>query len=250
MKNTARLNDKNHQQDDAPPQRTAQTASSQGQTRAEHTREKLILAAEELMGTHGIEAVALREIAMKAGQRNSNVIQYHFTDRLGLLDALFEYRAHQIGPVRRQMLAEARNRGQLDDVKTLLRCAMEPEFTPYREEGSLHYVRVMIHYMLYLRPRGISHPYDRQSPATSSLREVLDLLHQRLAHLPADRFEFRVSMVDTLLYSALLTISQRGHDKDEGEGETVAILMEDALEMMVAALCAPPWKASPHPAGH
>lgn len=218
----------------------ASTANRNGNLRSDQTKEKLILAAERLMGERGIEAVALREITAAAGQRNSNVIQYHFGDRLGLLDAIFEYRARQIDPIRRAMMEDAAQKGRLDDVKTLLRLAMEPEFVIYRREGTLDYVRLMVHYMLYLRPRGVPHPFDRNSPWSMSLHEVFALLHKRLSHLPAARFYFRTSILDTMLFSTLLAISQR---QEEGE-EPLEVLLEDTLEMMAAAICAPPWFGS------
>lgn len=189
-----------------------------------------------MFGEHGFDAVALRSIVASAEQRNSNVVQYHFGDKFGLLDAIFEYRAAQIAPVRRRMLREAVDSGRAEDVKTLIRCAISPEFEIWRREGNLNYIRLTIYYMLYLRPRGIDHPYDRNSSATTSLHEVLDLLNKRLSYLPHDRFEYRTSTVTTMLMIALLTVTER-----EKSGEPLEVLFEDTMEMMTAAMCAPPW---------
>lgn len=208
-------------------------------TRSAATREKLILAAEAMFGEEGFDAVALRSIVAVAEQRNSNVVQYHFGDKFGLLDAIFEYRAAQIAPVRRRMLQEAHETGRADDVKTLLRCAMAPEFEIWRQEGTLNYIRLTVYYMLYLRPRGIDHPYDRNSAVTSTLHEVMLLLSRRLSHMSEDRLTYRAETVTTALMIAMLTITQR-----EKCGEPMDILIEDALEMMTAAMCAPPWNNS------
>lgn len=204
--------------------------------RSEPTREKLILAAEALFGEYGFDAVPLRDICKAAEQRNSTVVQYHFGDKLGLLDAIFEYRASQIDPIRRQMIAQARAAGQLGDVKTLLRLAMEPEFEICRREGSFHYIGATIYYMLYQRPRGIPHPYDRRSPVSASLREVVGLLHERLSFLSPERADFRVSTANTLLLSVLMMMNQRIGT----EGEPLEVLLEDALDMMTAAVSVPP----------
>lgn len=193
-----------------------------------------------MFGEQGFDAVALRSIVASAEQRNSNVVQYHFGDKYGLLDAIFEYRAAQIGPVRQRMLEEAHRTGRIDDVKTLLRCAMSPEFEIWRQEGTLNYIRLTIYYMLYLRPKGVAHPYDRNSAATSTLHEVMVLLNRRLSYLSPDRLFYRAETVTTTLMIAMLTIAQR-----EKSGEPMDVLIEDALEMMTAAMCSPPWKAVP-----
>src|SRR5690349_15397348 len=54
----------------------------------EQTRAQLIAAAERLFAERGIEAVSLREINAAAEQRNATAIQYHFTDRDGLVRAI------------------------------------------------------------------------------------------------------------------------------------------------------------------
>lgn len=218
----------------ASPQPVLQPPAIRRQARSQSTRVKLILAAEALFGEYGFDAVALRDICKAAEQRNSTVVQYHFGDKLGLLDAVFEHRAGQIDPIRQRMIAQARAAGRLDDVKTLLRLAMEPEFEICRREGSFHYIGATIYYMLYQRPRGIPHPYDRHSPASASLREVVGLLHRRLDFLPAERVEFRVSTANTLILSVLMMMSQR-----VGGGEPLEILLEDTLDMMTAAILAP-----------
>jgi len=205
------------------------------QPRSAITREKLILAAESLYSERGPEGVAFREISKLAGQRNSNVIQYHFGDRQGLLDAIFTYRAGQAEPIRRRMMEEAAEQGLLDDIKTLLRLILAPEFEVCRQEGHFHYARLTIYYMLYMRPRGVPHPYDRRDPTTTSLREVVACLLERLSFLPSERLGFRVDLVNTLLLGALTMIS---HREAQG-GESLEILMDDALNMMAAGIAVP-----------
>ena len=51
------------------------------------TREKIISAAEQLFAEIGFDAVSLRQIAAVAGQRNTNVVRYHFGNKEGLLKA-------------------------------------------------------------------------------------------------------------------------------------------------------------------
>ena len=50
----------------------------------------LMRAAERLFADRGIHAVSLREINREAEQRNSMALQYHFTDREGILRAILQ----------------------------------------------------------------------------------------------------------------------------------------------------------------
>lgn len=55
-----------------------------------NTREKLLDAATELWATQGSLLVSLNLIVEAAGQRNASALQYHFGNREGLIDALFD----------------------------------------------------------------------------------------------------------------------------------------------------------------
>ena len=55
---------------------------------AEPTRQRILEVAEQLFAERGVTVVSLREINREAGQRNKTALQYHFTDRQGLLLAI------------------------------------------------------------------------------------------------------------------------------------------------------------------
>ncbi|BBX10721.1 helix-turn-helix domain-containing protein [Mycolicibacterium aichiense] len=55
---------------------------------AADTSANLVATAERLFAERGVDAVSLREIAREAGARNVMAVQYHFTDRAGVLAAI------------------------------------------------------------------------------------------------------------------------------------------------------------------
>lgn len=55
----------------------------------DETKIRLILVGEALFAERSIESVSLREIAVGAGNRNNNAVQYHFGDKDGLVQAIF-----------------------------------------------------------------------------------------------------------------------------------------------------------------
>lgn len=54
------------------------------------TRLKIMRVGERLFTERGVDGVTLLEIAKEAGQKNRAAVQYHFTDRRGLVEAILE----------------------------------------------------------------------------------------------------------------------------------------------------------------
>ena len=72
----------------------------------EPTRQRILDAALPLFAERGL-AVSLREIRIAANQKNAAALQYHFSDKLGVLRALLERELPPIVARRRELLAEA-----------------------------------------------------------------------------------------------------------------------------------------------
>ena len=68
------------------------------------TKERLIEAAERLFAEHGIDAVSLREINRESGARNAIAVQYHFTDRAGVVRAILDKHMPDVEARRHAML--------------------------------------------------------------------------------------------------------------------------------------------------
>jgi AcrR family transcriptional regulator len=69
------------------------------------TRERLLVTAEELFATRGIDAVSVRDIT-EAADANTASINYHFGSKRGLIDAIVERRADALGRRRAELLDE------------------------------------------------------------------------------------------------------------------------------------------------
>src|SRR3546814_12988999 len=51
---------------------------------------RILQAAEDCFGEHGIDAVSLRQIAIAAGQGNTAAVHYHFGSKEGLLERILQ----------------------------------------------------------------------------------------------------------------------------------------------------------------
>lgn len=68
---------------------------------------RILRAAEVLFAERGLDAVSLREVAIRAGQKNTNAVQYHFGSKEGLIRAIWERHATGIEASRAALLAQA-----------------------------------------------------------------------------------------------------------------------------------------------
>ena len=68
------------------------------------TRKRIIDTAERLFSERGVESTSLLEIAKAAGQKNRSALQYHFTNKEGLLEAVLDKHASKIAEARNLML--------------------------------------------------------------------------------------------------------------------------------------------------
>ncbi|GAA1549226.1 TetR/AcrR family transcriptional regulator [Actinomadura kijaniata] len=78
------------------------------------TRERLLDAARRLYAERGLDAVSLREINQAAGARNATAVQYHFTDRAGIVRAIFARHSPQVDAGRHALLDAIEAAGETD----------------------------------------------------------------------------------------------------------------------------------------
>jgi AcrR family transcriptional regulator len=67
-----------------------------------------------LFAEHGIDGASLNEISRAAGQRNSNVCQYHFGSKEGLIQAILDKHVPGIAARRNELLDALEKRGAFE----------------------------------------------------------------------------------------------------------------------------------------
>lgn len=107
----------------------------------EANRQRLIEAAELMFSEHGIAGMSLRQINAAAGQRNSSALQYHFTDREGLLRAVLKRHGVEVEATRQTMLDEY-EADALPDLRRLVGVLVRPLADKLSETSGRHYLRI------------------------------------------------------------------------------------------------------------
>jgi AcrR family transcriptional regulator len=197
------------------------------------TRETLMIVAERLFGEQGIDAVPLRAVSKEAGQKNTNSVQYHFGGKMELLRAIFEFREMQFNPLRKAMLTQGRASKKDSEVRWLLRALYEPNFLHYRDNDGIAYLKLHAQYLSNLRPRGILHPFDTDSPNAEGLRNAAQLLREHLSFSNESLFMARLESGGAMFLAAMIQHSAR----PPARRLPIDFLYEDVLEMMTAAFC-------------
>ena len=82
--------------------------------RVSDTRARLVTAAETLFAERGIDAVSLREVTRASGAKNAVAVQYHFSDRAGVVLAILDKHAPDVESRRGAMLDDYESRGEPD----------------------------------------------------------------------------------------------------------------------------------------
>lgn len=143
----------------------AKEYSSPGAEKKKEARVALIRSAVRLMGMHGVSGVSLNEIVRQAGQRNASALHYHFGNRAGLIQAIFDYYTPAIEARRMQMI-----QALLDS----------PDASAVQFEDIAHLVVMPLVEQL-----------DRQDGGRDYLRFTANVHHQTLDPDPQDQRENR-----------------------------------------------------------
>jgi AcrR family transcriptional regulator len=204
-------------------------------TRSSATREKLILAAEELFARQGLDAVSLRQVNVAAGQRNASAAHYHFGSKEALIDAVHGYRLERVNQRRKQRLAEKSAKGPLS-----LREIVEAVVFPLAEEvgqtpGGENYIQLL--------GQINSHPSSdlaklMRSRATEGLQTCARLAAEGLPDVPPDLFHIRFGL---LLFLAIGALASRSRVLVTRREQPVAapLLLSTLIDVMVGMLAAP-----------
>jgi len=128
------------------------------------TKQKLVDTAERLFAEQGVDQVKLVDVSREAGQKNRNAAQYHFGDRLGLINAVLDKHGELIAEQRRLMLDRLEGKDDL-----CLRELIEAQVLPVANHVESH-------------PNGQA--YLMLNRELSNSREHLKLSLQRVDDLP------------------------------------------------------------------
>jgi AcrR family transcriptional regulator len=197
--------------------------------------QRLIDAAERLIGQHGFDGVSLQQIAVEAGHSNKFAVQYHFGSKNGVVDAVFATRLPRIDERRRKIFEALKANKRELTVRTLFWVLFQPVYDEVDSQGAHAYARFAAQ---------IRHlPREREFWASTRhlASEVFELLHQRTPHLSKTDFDMRFSLAIDIFTGALRLLDDDREYSLSNETPTIDPdrLMSHTFDMCAAALECP-----------
>lgn len=202
------------------------------------TRDKIMRAAEQLFFANGVDAVSMLDIKRAAGQQNNSVIQYHFKDKRGLIDAIVLRHSIHIHDYWEARMNEVENRTdmqqeiQLVDMIDIFVHGIANKLDD--ADGGKAYISISAQL--------IGHPTMPLYAVSASLREApmrLMLRIHELAKTKAELLYLRSNHVLNLTFNALESRARAEHAGIE-DASTRSLLLSDLSDAIAAVLSAPP----------
>ena len=166
---------------------------------AEDTRRRILDAAELQFAADGIAGATFADILEAAGQRNNSAIQYHFGDRVGLIEALTARRVDQMA-VHRDQLVDALPADP--SVRELVEVIVSPLAAMLGDPGGSAYLRIQAELLAHPNrdelPELLSRPWSRPG-----LERVQALLAEALPAHSRTLGEVRTLLATTLIFHSL-----------------------------------------------
>ncbi len=187
--------------------------------------DRLMEAAEQLYGRHGLAGVSLRQICSAAGTGNNYAVQYHFGDAEGLIRAVHAKRLAQNEIRRVQLLTKAKARNRLS-VRDLVEVLYLPIIEPLDVHGERSYARFLL--ALYSAPTGMQYSIElvHLMPAA---QHAMELLNAAIPEVPLALLSERRRFVTLLILMSVL---------NPNKGNSDAATITNAFDMAVGALTA------------
>lgn len=194
------------------------------------TRSKLVEAAERLFAEKGVDAVSLREITRESGARNAIALQYHFDDRDGVLNAIFDKHVPEVEARRHAMLDEYEANGE-PDLRVLASALVRPLAAKLADADGGRYF-LQIYAELIDRPREPrSANGDSSSDSLNRWRRLVE------PHLDPDAA--RLHRRYTAILHTALELSRRARTGRRGDDRLFTSFLVDVVAAILATPVSP-----------
>lgn len=172
----------------------------------------LMDAGEKLFGHCGFDGVSLREIALAAGQSNNAAVHYHFTSKLGLIQAILDSRIAQVEIMRHNFFERSDPQVKID-TEELLKIIWFPIMEIRDELGHYTFCRFLLQHLLH--PDTGSHPVaellESRKRRTPALKvdypysvKALELLQKLHSNIPEATFNQRLLALTMMFFASVV----------------------------------------------
>lgn len=192
----------------------------------------MLLAGERTIAERGPD-VALRDIAVAAGQRNNSAVHYHFGSRDGLITAIIERHQPALESRRTELLADHEASGAPDSVAALVAILVRPMFDVPYAEGSTHYARFL--------EQARSHPAvsgpDLNEKRWHATRVIVNRIYKAMPDLGPAQRTYRLRAMRTVMFALLADYERQdlptAAERKDVQGNIIAMIVGLLTEPVV-----------------
>ncbi|MGI9283516.1 MAG: TetR/AcrR family transcriptional regulator [Endozoicomonas sp.] len=159
------------------------------------TREIILDTAERLMAERGIDSVSLNQIVRESNQKNASALQYHFGNKEGLVQAIYDKHKPDIERRREELFEQLSDKPSLPDIIEALALPMIEEMD--NPDGGMDYLL----FISRIRYHQVNPTLEKNARQSEILNKLSTLISAHLDHLPDEEQELRKLMMrSTLLH--------------------------------------------------
>jgi len=209
------------------------------------TREALLEQGALLFARHGVTGVSIKALHEAIGARNESALHYHFGSRRGLLAEILRVHLDAVERRRAVLADEIEATGRTADLRALVHALAAPMAVDLHDPVGRAHLRLVAQ---------LSHPSLAYDDAFRSAREVevdaaagarvVRWLHAALPPLPPPVRRERLADLRGHLLSSFGQRAQLIDDARHDGAAGVELFVENLLDLLVAALTAPPSPAT------
>jgi len=211
-------------------------------------RDRLLDAAERLIAVKGVDGVSLREITAAAGHRNHSAIAYHFHDRKGLVEAIWQRRTETVGRERAALILDLLSGGRERDLRSLVEAYVVPLANEIGRHRPSYWARFNETWLTSLPldfvDGFIADQAERDPPEPlHSLSQLFDWMRTLVAETGTTDASRRVALASRFVITALATW-ERESELGRQVPESLKSYTEEVVDLVLAMLQAPAHSAS------
>ncbi len=199
------------------------------------TREKILLTAESLFATKGIDAVSLNEINKAAGQKNTSSLHYHFGSKQGLIEAIVYTNYEEIED-KLQLAMDALEASGSFVIEDLVIAATSPFIDKLETERGINYLIIVTQLLNKSADMLVNgHPSQKDQ---ARLR-VFSLYDQLISDISDDVKMTRIILFSSLLFHSLASYAQFQKNAEANPLGDKNHFVGNLLEVLYAMITAP-----------
>jgi len=191
-------------------------------------------AAESLFMESGLENVSLRAIIRAAGQKNESALQYHFSNRDGLILAIQAQRMAQVDARRMNLIDEFMRMNPAPDLRSACALLVRAPFLLCREDKGFRGYMAVFGQRLIASGQSVTATLAKQE--SQSLYRLRGMFRHATKHLDDQLFAMRFENMSSFV---LLSMSRRALANGSFRGKRAELFFNNLVDLMTVMLSAP-----------